>query len=96
MKYSLCSIFLVEYLIYIYSFYRQQHLLQEMVHSSESSMSWQTFMKTLSLNSDQLLARNTAVMTGSTSETSCGSLDSPTTALTKGIARHVIYGKIFN
>ena len=80
----------------MYSFYHQQHLLQEMVHSSESSMSWQAFMKASSLNSGQLLVRDTAVTTSDTSETSLGSVDSITTALTKGIARHVIYGKIFH
>ena len=84
MKYFLRSIFLAEHFV----FYLFSQYLQEMVHSSECSMAWQTFMKTSSLNS--------ALMNYNTSETSVGSLpDSLMTVLTKAIARHVINGKVF-
>ncbi|CAB4012571.1 Hypothetical predicted protein, partial [Paramuricea clavata] len=63
----------------------------EITHSSESSESWQTFLKTTTLNSNQLLARGSAM-----SDISLESLDASTTALTKGIARHVNYECIQN
>jgi hypothetical protein len=49
-------------------------------------------MKTLS--SDQVLTRDAGVIKGSTSNESLRSLDISTIALTKGIGRHVIYGKM--
>lgn len=64
-----------------------------MIDSSESLETWKTFLETTIPNSNQHLIETAAMIKDGLSQISLESLDPATTTLTKGIARHVIYGR---